>query len=307
MDKQHVTSTVIITGANGFIGSHLTNFLTQNKIKVYAVIRSKTSDISLLKKNNYLSIVYCDINNIAALPELIPNQYYDAIIHLAWNGSAGKIRADYHMQLKNVEHTCNLIYTLQKIKCKRFLCMGTVSEHLTEQIFNISLPPPNLTYASAKQCSHFLTDIICKLLNQNYIWMQCGNVYGSNNFSGNLISYTVSELGKGNKTFYSSGKQILDFVYIDDVIMAIYLLIFSATTKNFYYIGSGKSKPLKDFLHEIARIYDMEDAIILNKHPDDGLEYKQEWYNISDLIKDTGFQPKYDFSQGIERTIRGTK
>ena len=305
MDEQHVISTVIITGANGFIGSHLTNFLTQNKTKVYAVVRSKKSDISLLKKNSYLSIIYCDMDNIAALPELIPNEYYDAVIHLAWNGSCGKMRANYRIQLKNAEYTCNLIYTLQKIKCKRFLCMGTVSEHLSEQIFNVTLPPPNLTYAAAKKCTHFFADITCKLLNQKYIWKQCGNVYGPKNSSGNLISYTISELEKGHKPVYSSGKQILDFVYIDDVITAIYLLIFSTDAKNFYYIGSGKSKPLKDFLHEIAHLYGREDAITLNKLPDDGLEYSQEWYDISTLTKDTGFQPQYDFSRGIALTIRG--
>lgn len=50
MEKIMQRGICLITGVNGFIGSHLTNFLTQNKIKVYAVVRSKKSDISLLKK-----------------------------------------------------------------------------------------------------------------------------------------------------------------------------------------------------------------------------------------------------------------
>ena len=90
---------VIITGADGFVGSYTVKYFIENSCKVLALDMSEAPRRLTVGEN--LEYMQCDISNIATMLEKIPHDVYDTFIHFAWAGSAGEARIDYNLQMQN--------------------------------------------------------------------------------------------------------------------------------------------------------------------------------------------------------------
>ncbi len=289
----------IVTGANGFIGRWLVEKLLEENVKVYAIVKDENEEVSMLTGCN---IVYCELSEILTLTQKI-TEPVDVFYHLAWAGAGGAARADYSVQLANAKFSCDAANCAKMLGCKKFLCAGTITEKIAENILNIDVKAENTIYALEKHNTHCLLDILCKKIELDYVWMRFSNVYGPYNMSGNIISYMLGELMKGNRPSFSKGEQPYDLIYIKDLVNAVYLLGKKDTKKNCYFIGSGNCRMLRDYLTEIKDMYGNGAEIGLGERPDDGLKYYKEWFEISDLCEDTGFKPEYAFEDAIKETI----
>ena len=296
----------VVTGANGFVGAWLIDTLVKNGVKVYAVIKDTNEDISRIKDLDNCNIVYCELNEILDLPNRI-NDTPDVFYHLAWAGAGGAGRADYTLQLSNAKFSCDAAMSAKELGCKKFLCAGTITEKIAENILNIDVKAENTIYALEKHNTHCLLDILCKKIGLDYVWMRFSNIYGPYNTSGNIVSYMLGELAKGNRPSFSKGEQPYDLMYIEDLVKAIYLLGEKETKKNCYFLGSGRPRLLKDYLIQIKDIYGSGAQIGLGERPEDGLKYYDEWFDIADLREDTGFKPEYSFDEAITKTVKWIK
>lgn len=297
---------VIVTGANGFIGSWLINKLVQNNVEVYAIVKDSMEDITRIKSLPNCHIVYCELNEIETLVSKISDTP-DTFFHLAWAGAGGAARSDYALQLLNAKYSCDAAQTAKMMGCEKFLCAGTITEKIAENILNIDVKAENMIYALQKHNTHCMLDILCKKINLNYVWMRFSNIYGPYNTSGNIVSYMLGELIQGRRPSFSKGEQPYDLMYIEDLVTAIYLLGEKETTKTSYFLGSGTPRLLKDYLIEIKDIYGNGAEIGLGERPEDGLQYYYEWFDILDLKNDTGFSPEYKFQEAVKKTVNWIK
>ncbi|MBT9666107.1 NAD(P)-dependent oxidoreductase, partial [Parabacteroides distasonis] len=110
---------------------------------------------------------------------------------------------------------------------------------------------------------------------------------GVGNKTGNLVSYTLGELMAGKEAAFGPALQPYDFIYVDDLIEAVYRLGFKETNKPFYYIGSGNPRVLKDYLIRIGELVDM--------------------FDNSNLVSTIGEYASIDFDKGIDKTINWLK
>lgn len=300
---------VIVTGANGFVGCWLLKCLSENDVKAYAVIKDEHEDISLIKNLPGVEIVYCDLSHMDELPKKISKRGFDAFYHLAWVGSAGLARADYNVQLNNSRYSCDAAKAAKELGCSRFLSAGTVTENIIDDIINNSkfVVSQNMIYGICKKFTRMLLSVYCKAINLEFVWMQFSNIYGPYNRSGNLISYALSELNKGGIPEFSEGKQPYDFIYVEDVVSAIYLLGDKKLNYDFYFLGSGKPGKLRDYLEKIPVLMGGDCRISIGVRPDDGIVYNEEWFDISRLVSDTGFVPRYSFEEGLSKTVNWIK
>ena len=98
---------VIITGADGFVGSYtVKHFLNEGKT-VLALDMGPTA--RRLEEHPNLKYMQCDISNTKAMLEGIEKGVYDTFIHFAWAGSAGDGRFDYNLQMQNALSTVECI------------------------------------------------------------------------------------------------------------------------------------------------------------------------------------------------------
>ena len=295
---------VIVTGANGFIGSNVTRYLLLKGIEVTAIVHHSTERIDSLKVkfDGNLRIVVCDMENIASLPELLKGKEYDVFYHFAWNGSAGALRADYITQAKNAIASAEAVKTAKILGCRRFVSVGTITEHIADDLLACHYTSENLIYGLSKDYAHKLVDITAHKEKIPYVWGVLSNIYGGDNETGNLISYTLNQFKCGKKPTYGPCLQPYNFTHIDDVVEALFLLgVADKLEKEEYLVSNGECRSLREYLEELASICCKEVAI--GERSDDGVRYDASWFSDNGLQSELGFKPKYDFSNGINKLM----
>lgn len=294
---------VIVTGANGFIGSSLIKKMIANNIEVVAV--DITFAGNRLPDSNLITKVESGVE--AALAEKIPAGGYDAFYHLAWRGVNGAEKADPSVQLANIQMAVDCANICKKLNVKKLLCAGTVAENATFSLPELAKTSGGMMYGVAKHACRLILEDYCKNIGQQFVWMQFSNIYGVGNKTGNLVSYTLGELLAGKEATFGPALQPYDFIYVDDLIEAVYRLGANDTKKSFYYIGSGSPRILKDYLLRIGELAGCADKVGIGIRPDDGIKYTMDMFCNKDLVETIGEYVCTSFVDGIEKTIEWLK
>jgi nucleoside-diphosphate-sugar epimerase len=292
--------TVIISGAGGFVGSELTKKMIENDINVIAVSMHFSDTFP---QSELVTRIETDISNTDKLLSLIPTRSYEAFYHLAWAGVNGPQKADPLVQLENIKMTMRCAKVAKQLECKKFLCSGTVAEKAVESLPLLEKTSGGMIYGVAKHCTHIMLETYCKNIGLPFVWMQFSNIYGPQNKTGNLVSYTLGELLQGKEATFGPAEQPYDFIYVDDLIEAVCRLGLYETRENCYLIGSGEPRILKDYLTEIGERCGKPELVKIGVRPDDGIIYKSEMFDNSKLTADIGEYVKKPFSESIMYTI----
>ncbi len=292
---------VIVTGANGFIGSTLINKLVEDGIKVLAIDVSFSP--SHMPESDKVTTVETFITNSEDLRAKIPEGQYDAFYHFAWAGVNGAIKANPIAQIKNIEMAAICMTVCKQIGCKKFLCAGTIAEQSVNSMPFLEKTSGGMMYGVAKHCTHLMLENYSKNIGQPFVWMQLSNIYGPGNSTGNLVSYTLGELFAGKNPSFGPANQPYDFVSVEDTIEAVKRLGEKDTTKNVYYIGSGNPRLLKEYLLAIGEAMGCPERIGIGKRSDDGIKYSMEMFEVKDIKTDIGEYITKSFEDGINETI----
>ena len=290
---------VIVTGANGFIGSSLTKRLLQAGTEVVAIDISFQN--SRLAPSKLLTTIETQIDN--SLTEKIPAGDYDAFYHLAWRGVNGQEKADPDIQLANVNMAIICAKACKTLGVPRLLCAGTVAENAVFSLPYLSSTNGGMIYGTAKHTCHLFLDTFCKNIGVNCIWMQFSNIYGIGNMTGNLVSYTLQEILADKDATFGPAQQPYDFIYIDDLIEAIVRLGDAVNSRTTYFIGSGSPRPLHEYLSEIGSLSGRQERIKIGIRNDDGVRYDFSMFDTSPLRQDIGEYNTTPFGEGIKKTI----
>ncbi len=296
---------VIISGANGFIGRSIIKKLIDNNISVLAMdISFENSD---LPQSELITPLTVGLDDAHHLIDSIPQGHYDAFYHFAWRGVNGPEKADPVVQINNILMATNCVSAAKAHGCKKFLCAGTIAEQCVNSLSHLEKASGGMMYGVAKQCTRLIIETYCKRIDLPFVWMQFSNIYGPNNKTGNLVSYTINELLNGREASFGPAEQPYDFVFIDDLLEAVYLLGEKECSKNFYYIGSGSPRLLKEYLKEIGEVFGKPELIKIGERPDDGIKYDYSMFDNSSLVNDIGEYATRSFEDGIKITIDGFK
>ncbi len=292
----------IVTGANGFVGSNLVKKLIDNNIEVLAIDISFEN--SRLPQSSLIILKKMSIDDIDLLVNQVKANDYDLFYHFAWIGVNGPEKGKIENQLKNIDMTIKCAKVAKELDIKKFLCAGTVAEKNVESLNNLSTTGAGMFYGAAKYATHLMLETYCKNIGLDFIWMQFSNIYGPTNKTGNLISYTLNQLFNDNEATFGPAQQPYDFIYIDDLINAIYLLGVNKTNNNFYFIGSGKPRKLCEYLIEVGEALNKEKLIKIGVRNDDGIKYTYDMFDTKNLIDDIGVYTSMDFNEAIRFTIK---
>ena len=142
--------------------------------------------------------------------------------------------------------------------------LALVEQHKPHVCFlDVEMPGMSggMMYGVAKHACNLIVEDYCKNIGLPFVWMQFSNIYGVGNKTGNLVSYTLGELMAGKEATFGPAQQPYDFIYVDDLIEAVYRLGVCTTPKAFYYIGSGRPRKLSDYLSRIGELAGCADKV----------------------------------------------
>lgn len=300
---------VIVTGANGLIGSYLVNYLASQKKQIYAIVRNPKSNLRGIDNNPFVKIIYCDLLNIGQLPDLIKDEKFEVFYHLAWEGSSGEPRKNYSLQLMNAEKVVEAINVAAKLQCRKFVCSGSVTELMCANYLPLdeSQPEEVMAYPIAKTAAHYMGKSRCRALNMEFCWTYIANLFGVGDDTQNIVNMVVKSYLAGQVPELTKGEQLADFIYVSDVAGALAAVGEKGRDGASYYIGGRNVRPLREFIIDINSIVAPEVDSGLGRKPFFGRSLDFGKIETTKLEKDTGFVPQVAFRVGIEMLLKWLK
>ncbi|MDR1215750.1 MAG: NAD-dependent epimerase/dehydratase family protein [Treponema sp.] len=296
----------IITGAGGFIGRALTAELLAHDVEVIALDRAEMDIAKRSPNSDGLHIVECDLSRLLSLNETDRELFVgaDVFYHLGWAGSAGDVRADYTIQLRNVQWSLDAMNFARESGCARFVGAGSIMEKESGFVGNAQSVKPGVAYiyGTAKLAAHYMTKSLATRCGIDHVWAMITNAYGVGESSPRFINTTIRKILAEEPLEFTSGTQNYDFVYVNDIAKAFRLL--GETGKPFcqYMLGSGGAKPLRQFIEELGQTLAPERPLYFGNVPYTGVNLPLEEFAIDDLVQDTGWSAEVPFAKGVRMT-----
>lgn len=233
---------ILITGATGFIGSHLAKALAKNN-KISALVR-KNSDINELKKLK-TGIAYGNLNDVNSLCRAVKGN--DVVIHCAALHGNYSYRQIYEA---NIIGTENLLKACEKSSVKKFIYFSSATTFGRIEGGNEkSKRSPETDYAKTKLLGEKIAgDYMKKKLSVTILIPPL--VYGCHKRASMIKWFRY--IKKGYFLIFGNGKNKIEVVYIDDLVDAALRAVKSKKAANQKYIISGQTTTMNDFTSEIA-------------------------------------------------------
>jgi len=288
-----ILKTILLTGHSGFIGSHLTKSFS-NKFNIFGISNKiiPNSEITQIKK---------DIKNISIKD--VPKEIF-CIIHLA-----ALTDVDYCNNYPtktfqtNIFGTQNLLEIARKTNSK-FIYLSTshVFGNPKQIPINENNPKqPTSIYSASKLTGEILCESYSKTYGLDISIARLFSIYGPNSPKHLVTSKIIQQLLKGNIVKLGNTSPKRDFLYIDDVINALKIILKNTKGFNSYNIGSGKSYSIENLCKCLIKISNKNIQLKSKKSLSRTKDISNIVANCS-KIKKLGWKPQMKLNDGLKIT-----
>ena len=304
----------LITGAAGFIGSHLCDHLIEDGHEVVGLDnfnnfynpQIKRGNISDCLKNNNFTLIEDDIRNCDVIDKVVSDGV-EIIVHLAAGaGVRPSIVQPVYYSDNNMTGTMVMLEAAKKYKVKKFIFASSSSVYGNNKKVPFSesdnVDYPISPYAATKKAG----ELFCHTYHHLYgIAMTClrfFTVYGPRQ-RPDLAIHKFTSLIEQNKpvTIYGDGSMMRDFTYIDDIIDGTKSAIEKCYGYNIYNLGESEPITVNDLVSEIEKALGKK-AIkeFLPMQPGD---VDCTYADINKAIHELGYNPKTQISKGLSEFV----
>lgn len=290
----------IVSGATGFIGTHLCMELLNNNIDVIGLAREDSPNT---QRTENVELIWCSMDEYDSLTGITADTFY----HLAWDGATGVGRDDEELQALNIARSIQALKAAKRLGCKRFVALGTVYENLVPQILLDSVHRKPDFYLLSKQSTHYMCEKLAQKLDIEFVWATIFQPIGKYIKKEQVMSYTISGLLEGNPPTFGPAMEPYDITAVEDIAYGLRLLGECELSRREYYIGSGAPMLMKDYLQRAKEVLGVDTELKIGERSDDGLRFSFDWYNISPLQKDTGYAIRVGFDQAVRNVAEWVK
>jgi UDP-glucuronate 4-epimerase len=324
---------ILITGAAGFIGSHLSTALLKQGEKVmgldnlnnYYDVNLKLARLDNLKKFENFSFVKADIADRDFIKNFFKKNPFDVVINLAAQAGVrySLENPDAYID-SNVVGFCNILEGCRHSKVKNLIFASSSSVYGAnqKQPFNEdeSVDHPLALYAATKKANEMMAHSYANLYNLPCTGLRFFTVYGPwGRPDMALFKFTKAILADEPIEVYNHGKMIRDFTYVDDIISAITKMIHKPAAPDpnwdplspristsyapyqIYNIGNSCPTPLMEFIEAIEIALNKKAKI--NYLPMQDGDVPSTHADTSKLETDFNFKPYTPVKEGIKNFV----
>ena len=323
---------ILITGASGFIGSFIVEEALRRGFETWAAVRGSSSKAYL--QDGRIHLIELNLSSEEQLMEQLRPHQFDYVIHAAGVTKCADKRDFYRI---NTEGTQHLVKALQRLEMplKRFVYISSLSvfgaireQQPYEEIRETDTPQPNTEYGRSKLVAEEWLDTQKDF---PYVVLRPTGVYGPREKDYFLMAQSIKQ-----HTDFAVGyrRQDITFVYVTDVVQAVFLAMEKGKTGRKYFLSDGEvyqSTTFSDYIHEelgrpwwiritapvwllravtfvgeyIGRMTGKVSALNNDKY---NILRQRNWRcDIQPAIDELGYRPQVKLQEGVRRSIKWYK
>lgn len=280
---------ILLFGATGFVGKNM---------------------LAHFKKNGYRTVApdifQCNLLDFTQTREFIKKTNPDFVINGAfWGGVTSKLKYSNQMVLNNISIVTNILKASRLKRIKKIIHFGSGHEYADSKTSISEMSPigPQNTYATIKAMTSVLSTDLARDNKLPLIIIKPFNLYGPYD-TRSVIFYLISSILNKKKFSLTDGKQIRDYLYIDDFSRIIEAIVKSTSqikSGTVYNIGSGHGTKIKDIFETIFKLTGFKGNYKKNDH-----QSSEYWHQVADIKKISRVIkiPKLTpYNVGVEKTI----
>ncbi|MGI8654645.1 MAG: NAD-dependent epimerase/dehydratase family protein [Pyrinomonadaceae bacterium] len=290
---------VLLTGATGFVGRHCLAPLHARGYEVHAVSsRAPQESFSHVRWHQ------ADLLDAGRVAELMANVRPTHLLHLAWYAVPGK----YWTSLENirwVQASLELLRAFAEYEGKRVVVAGSCAEYdwrygyCSEKLTPLA---PSTLYGVCKLSLGNIVEAFAAQTGLSAAWGRIFFLYGPHEYPERLVASVIRSLIQNEPARCSHGKQIRDFLHVQDAADAFVALLESDAI-GAVNIASGRPVALAQVIETIAHQLERRDLIRLGAIPAPADEAPLLVADARRLNTEVGWLPKYDLATGLDDTI----
>lgn len=297
----------LITGAAGFLGSNLANFLVREGHQVRGIDDLSAGDPEAL--SSHVLFTRGDVNDRPKLWTLL--QEVDCVYHLAARVSVPEsVLYPREYNAANVGGTVSLMEAMRDVGVRRvvFISSGAVYGDRGEQpLSEGATPNPRSPYAVSKLAAEYYVRTIGDLWGIETVSLRVFNAYGPGQHlppsHAPVIPHYLRQALRGSTlVMHGDGTQTRDYVYVDDVVSA---MISAATAPNInktvINIGSGVETSIRDLIRMVMQVLGMKVEAISNPRNDPGVSRMCASLSLAREL--LGYLPNISLEEGLRLTL----
>lgn len=326
-----MSKTILVTGAAGFIGSHVVQSLLARGDSVIALDNfndyyspdRKRANLAEVSRScadaGRLTVIEGDIRDRSpGAPGLFARQSIDAVVHLAAMAGVRASTADPHLYYDvNLTGTLNLLDSARKHSVGNFVFASTSSVYgNTEQLPFIETDPcdrPLAPYAASKRAAEQLGFTFHHLYGLNFTALRFFTVYGPRN-RPDMMAYKVVDniFFRREVPLYDNGRMRRDWTFIEDIVAGIIAAVDRPLGYEIINLGRGQPVLLSDFVRLIEGLAGRKANLVPAPMPD--TDVPTTFADVSKAARLLGYHPKTSIEAGVtafwkwyEKAVLGRK
>ena len=303
---------LLITGGLGFVGSHLVDSLVKKNHKIMILTKTLSKKKNIKKSAKKIQIEKIDLTNFQQLGKIIEKFKPDVIIHLAGNASHSK---SFENPLKDIDSNAKTtLFMLEKIRklntpCKFILGSTFIVIGRPKKLpVNENTPcNPTTVYGTNRLSSEYFCKIYHEVYGLHTNIFRITNSYGPREQiipKKNAVNFLIYKSFKKEEiSIYNQGKFFRDFIYIDDVISGINIILKKGKSGELYWISSGK----KTWFYEFGDILEKTTGCKVKYSETPVYTKKVDVGNFvasNSKLRKLGWSPKISVDVGVKKTLK---
>jgi len=246
---------ILITGANGFIGANLCNYLFENGYDISCLIR-KNSDISLLSEKVKKKVIVCDYDNLNELKSILSLGH--TVIHLAALTKAKFFDEFYEVNVRMTENLVKTINSTSSIKHLIFISSQAAlgPSNGTSKLNEEYIGKPISWYGNSK----YLAEQKVRNCEKNWTIIRPSSVYGEGDKD---FLYYFRMIDKHIALIPGTGKKYISLIYVHDLIKVIERCMFLSRSHNkVFHATDERVYTIEEFIRAISDVMNKKIVMI---------------------------------------------
>lgn len=299
-DRYFKEKKVLITGINGFVGSHLARRLKTLGAKVYGISRSK-EDKDIFRINVF---------DFSGVDKLMKSMKINICYHLAGESLVESGQKDPYNTFKlNIGGALSILESARKNKLEKVIIASTVHVYGDNKLPYLEeySPKPSRPYETSKACADLIAQSYAESFNIPVLIPRFANIYGPGdlNFT-RLIPRTMKAVLSGVSPQMWGGKALREYLFIDDAVDGYIELakieLSSLIGNRIFNFGSGNKISVKDLIKKIIKLSGRSLGIEKIDY-ERRLEIHSQYVSYYKAKKLLGWEPKIMLDEGLKRTL----